>query len=160
MLQIMDEALEMPTINDEMEERLERLLAKFNNKSQFILYVVEVDHGNLVGWCRGGRAVEAHKIVAHETYDCEIHDIFVRKQYQHRGIGYELWKIVWNDILLAFQPKNFIVWSVDNKQTHQFYSSLGGMPKERRKFDEERFLTAFVWNDLKLYETTNFLMFK
>ncbi|CAF3422612.1 unnamed protein product [Rotaria sp. Silwood1] len=145
----MDEALETPTIDDEMEQRLERWLVKFNNNLQFIFYVAEVDHGYLVGWCRGGQAIESHKIVDHETYDCEIHNIFLCKQYQHRGIGYELWKIVWNDILVSFQPKNFIVWSVDKQQTHQFYSSLGGVPKEKRKFDEECTLTAFVWHDLR-----------
>jgi ribosomal protein S18 acetylase RimI-like enzyme len=160
MLKIMDEVLESPTIDDEMEEQLERWTIKFNNNSQFIFYVAEVDHNNLVGWCRGGRTVESHNIVADQMYDCEIHNIFIRQQYQHRGIGCELWKIVWNDILLLFHPTNFVVWSVEKKQAHKFYSLLGGIEQEKRKFNEDCVLTAFVWHDLKIYESTNFLFFK
>jgi ribosomal protein S18 acetylase RimI-like enzyme len=152
MLQIMDETLGSPTDgDDEMEERLERWLIKFNNISQFIFYVAEVDRDNLVGWCRGGRTVEAHKIVAHQTFDCEIQNIFIRPQYQHYGIGRKLWKSIWNDVLLSFQPTNLVVWSVDKEQAQGFYLSLGGVPQDKREFDENCILTAFVWNDLKLY---------
>jgi ribosomal protein S18 acetylase RimI-like enzyme len=160
MLQIMDEVLETPTIADEIEERMENWLKKFNDNSQFIFYVAEVNHGNLVGWCRGGQTVEPHKMVDHQKYDCEIHNIFIRQQYQHRGIGRELWKIVWNDILISFHPKNFVVWSVDKEQAHKFYSSLGGVPQEKRKFDGDCVSTAFVWHNLNLYTSTNFLIFK
>lgn len=160
MLRIMDEVLGVPTIDDEMEQRLECWLMKFNNNLQFIFYVTEVDHGDLVGWCRGGKTIEVHQLVADQIYDCEIHNIFIRPQYQHRGIGYELWKTVWNDILLSFHPKNFLVWSVEKEQAHQFYSSLGGVQQEKRKFDEDCTLTAFVWHDLKLYESTNVVFFK
>jgi GNAT superfamily N-acetyltransferase len=160
MLQIMDESLETPTVDDEMKERMERWLTKLDNNSQFIFYVAEIDRGNLIGWCRGGQTVEPHKIVAHQTYDCEIHTIFIRPQYQRRGIGYELWKITWNDVLLSFHPKDFVVWSVDKTGRQQFYLSLGGVEKESRKFNEECVLTAFVWHELKLYEATSFLMYK
>lgn len=159
MLRIMDEALESPTADDEMEQRLENWTAKFNNE-QFIFYVVEVNQNHLVGWCRGGRTIECHKLVADQIYDCEIHNIFLRPQYQNRGIGYELWKIIWNDVLLSFQPKNFVVWSVDKEQAHRFYSSLGGVPKEKKYFQTASTSTPFIWNELKLYETTNFTFFK
>ncbi|CAF3291197.1 unnamed protein product [Rotaria socialis] len=160
MLQIMDDGLGIPTIDDEMKQRVEEWSLKLNNCSQFIFYVAEVDHGSIAGWCRGGRVVKSHEVVAQEMYDYEIQNIFIGKQYQHRGIGYELWKVLWNDVLLFFQPKNFVVWSVATKQAHQFYSRLGGEPKETRTFDEDCVSMAFVWNDLKLYENTNFLIFK
>lgn len=160
MLRIMDEALKTPTVEDKMVERLARWLIQFNDHSQFIFYVAEVDHQHLVGWCRGGRTLEVHKLVADQMYDCEILHIFIRPPYQHRGIGYELWKIVWNDVLLSFHPKNFVVWSMDNEQAQKFYLSLGGIEQEKRQFNEDRTLTAFVWHDLKLYESTNFEIFK
>ncbi|CAF4388188.1 unnamed protein product, partial [Didymodactylos carnosus] len=159
MLRIMDEALESSTIDDEMEQRVERWSAKFNNKLQFVFYVAEVDDENLVGWCRGGQTIECHQTVAPQIYDCEIQNIFIRQQYQRRGIGRELWKIVWNDILLIFHPKNFVVWSVDKEQAHRFYLSLGGVQAEKSKFGEY-FQTAFIWSDLKPFEFTNFLIFK
>ncbi|CAF1168893.1 unnamed protein product [Didymodactylos carnosus] len=158
MIRIMDEALGNPTIDDKMEQRVELWLTRFNNKLQFIFYVAEADDENLVGWCCGGPTMECHQTVAHQIYDCEITHIFIRQQYQHRGIGRELWKIVWNDILLRFHPKNFVVWSVDNEQAHRFYVSLGSVQAEKRKFGE-LFLTAFIWSALKPFEFTNFLIF-
>ena len=148
MLRIMDEELETPTIDDEMEERVQRWLIKLNDHLQFIFYVAEIDHGELIGWCRGGQTIEAHSIVSHQKYDCEIHNIFIRQPYQHRGIGRELWKIVWNEILLLFHPKNVVVWSVYKEQAQNFYLSLGGVVDERKKFDEDCVLTAFAWDDL------------
>jgi ribosomal protein S18 acetylase RimI-like enzyme len=160
MLRIMDEVLETPTIDDEMDQRIENWLRKLNDNSQFIFYVAESDHGNLIGWCRGGKTVAPHRVVAQQEYDCEVQNIFIRKAYQHRGIGRELWKIIWNDVLVSFQPKNFVVWSVDKEQAQKFYSSLGGVEKEKRKFDGDCFLTAFVWQDINLYQSTNFILFK
>jgi ribosomal protein S18 acetylase RimI-like enzyme len=160
MLRIMGEALDSPSNDDEMEEQYAHWLLKFHNTSQFIFYVVEIDHSRLIGWCRGGQTVEVHKTVAQQIYDCEIQNIFILQQYQHRGIGRELWKIVWNDVLLRFHPKNFVVWSVNKEQAHKFYLSLGGIKQEERTFTEGSISTAFIWNELKLYEFTNFLIYK
>ncbi len=131
MLRVMDEALESPTTDDEMDQQLENWLRKF-----------------------------PHKMVAQQEYDCEVHNIFIRKEYQHRGIGRELWKIIWNDVILSFHPKNFVVWSADKEQAHKFYSSLGGVEQEKRKFDDNCIQTAFVWQNLNLYQSTNFVLFK
>ena len=160
MLQIQDETLGTSSTGSEMQEQLELLLTRFNNHPQFVFYVAEIDQGNLIGWCRGGKTVETHKIVAGQMYDCEIHSIFIRPQYQHRGIGRKLWEVVWNDVLLSFHPKNFVVWSVDKEHAHKFYSSLGGTEQEKRKLCDEYLHTAFVWNDLNLYKSTNFILFK
>lgn len=160
MMRIMDEALETPTIDDEMEERLERWTGKLNDNAHFIFYIAETEENNLVGWCRGGRTVEVHRIVAGEEYECEIQNIFIRPKYQHRGIGRELWKIVWNDVISSFHPKNFLVWAVSKEQAHGFYKSLGGIEKEQKIFNEVDLLTAFVWHDLCLFESASCLIFK
>lgn len=160
MLQVMDEALGSPTADDELEQQVKDWSIKFNNCSQFLFYVAEVNHGLIVGWCRGGRVVEPHKIVAEEVYDCEIHNIFLRKQYQSRGIGYELWKVVWNDVLLLFKPRNFVVWAVETQQAHRFCSSLGGKQKETKTFGGNCVSTAFIWSDPQPYNSVNFLLIK
>jgi predicted acetyltransferase len=87
----------------------------------------------MIGWCSGRQTLECNRAVGNQIYDCEVGHVFIIKQYQHRGIGRELWKIVWNDVLIRFCPKNFIVWSVDKEQAHQFYLSLGGIPIVERR---------------------------
>jgi GNAT superfamily N-acetyltransferase len=156
MLPLMDEAFGTPTLDQKMDERLTRWSVTLNDTSQSILYVAEIDDNNLVGWCRGGKTVKVHEIVDGQTYDCEILHLFVRPRYQRRGIGRKLWQVLWNDILRTFHPKNFVVWSVVKEQAYQFYASLGGIQSETRKFERDADYTAFVWNDLKLYESTSF----
>ncbi|CAF1212006.1 unnamed protein product [Didymodactylos carnosus] len=159
MFKLMDDALESPSDSNEMEQRLERWSTRFNKNSSFIFYVAMTDDKNMIGWCSGRQTLECNRTVGDQTYDCEVGHMFILKPYQHRGIGRELWKIVWNDVLTRFYPKNFIVWSVDKEQAHQFYVSLGGTPIGKKNV-EDTILTAYVWNDLKLYDSTNFLMFK
>lgn len=160
MMQIMDAALETPTNDDEIDEQLKRLTERLNNTAQFIFYVAEIDQDNLVGWCRGGRTVQVHKLVAGEEYECEIQTIFIHPKYQHRGIGRELWKVVWNDVLQLFHPKNFVVWSVSKEQAHRFYRSLGGTEKEQRTFNGSDLSTAFVWHDLRPFESASCVILK
>jgi GNAT superfamily N-acetyltransferase len=159
MFKLMDDALESPSDDDPFDQRLERWSTRFDKDSSFIFYVAETDNKSMIGWCSGRQTLEYNRTVGDQTFDCEVGHMFILKQYQHRGIGRELWKIVWNDILSRFHPKNFIVWSVDKEQTHQFYLSLGGTPIGKKIVDDS-ILTAYVWNDLKLYDSTNFLMFK
>ncbi|CAF4190195.1 unnamed protein product [Rotaria sordida] len=159
MFKLMDDALESPSDDGEIEQRLERWSTRFSKDSPFIFYVTMNETKNMIGWCSGRPTLECNRTVDDETYDCEVGHMFILKEYQHRGIGRELWKIVWNEILIRFNPKNLIVWSVDKEQAHQFYLSLGGTPIGKKQV-EDTILTAYVWNDLKLYQSTNFLMFK
>ncbi|CAF1118111.1 unnamed protein product [Rotaria sordida] len=80
----------------------------------------------MIGWCSGRPTLECNRTVGDEIYDCEVGHMFILKEYQHCGIGRELWKIVWNEILIRFHPKNLIVWSLNKEQAHHFYLSLGG----------------------------------
>ena len=156
MIRIMDEALGTPTVDDEMEERVLRWLTKFNQTSQYVFYVAEADDGILVGWCRGGHSIECHKSVAGQTYDGEVQNIFVRPQYQNRGIGRELWKTTWNDILERFHFKNIVVWSIDKDATRAFYVSLGGIERERKEMPgDDSISTAFVWDEPQRCESVN-----
>jgi GNAT superfamily N-acetyltransferase len=159
MFRVMDEALESPSDDDELEERVARWSTRFTEDSSFIFYVVMNDTDNMIGWCSGRPTLESNRIVDDQTYDCEVGHMFILKEYQHRGIGRELWKIIWNDVLRRLHPRNLIVWAVDKEQTHQFYLSLGGIPIGKKNV-ENTILTAYVWNDLRPYDSTNFVMFK
>ena len=152
MLQIMDEALEIPTIAEEMPERVGRWLKKIVSTSQFIFYVAEIDRQTIIGWCRGGQTIECHQRVADQIYHSEVQNIFVRPHYQRRGVGAELWRILWNEIIQQFHPENLVVWSVDKAKAQRFYLSLGGVEQEQKSFDDGCVLTAFTWNNLKPYE--------
>ncbi|CAF1549324.1 unnamed protein product [Didymodactylos carnosus] len=159
MFKLMDDALESSSDDDPTEQRLKRWSTRFYEDSPFIFYVAVTDNKNMIGWCSGRQTLECNRTVGDQTYDCEVGHMFILKQYRHRGIGRELWKVVWNDVLMRFHPKNFIVWSVDKEQTHKFYLSLGGTPIGKKNV-EDTVLTAYVWSDLKLYDATTFLIFK
>lgn len=154
----MDEVLEMPTIADEMQERLERWLPKIDPRSQHIFYVAEIGDNNIIGWCRGGQTIECHQQVANQIYQCEIQNIFVRPQYQGRGVGGQLWRILWNDIIQHFHPKNLVVWSVDKAKTQRFYLSLGGTEQEQKSFADGCVLKAFTWNNPQPYQATSLVI--
>ena len=157
MIRIMDEALETPTVDDEMEERVVRWLVKFNQTSQYVFYLAEIDDGILIGWCRGGHSIECHRTVAGQTYDGEVQNIFIRPQYQNRGIGRELWKATWNGILEQFHPKNIVVWSVDKDATRAFYVSLGGIERERKEMpDDDCTLTCSSLNKVRIRSCMTF----
>ncbi|CAF1125855.1 unnamed protein product [Adineta steineri] len=136
---LLDDAIESSSTEDIVQQRLERWSTGFEKDSSYLFYVAENEKKNIIGWCSGRKTLE-HK-------------------YQHRGIGRELWKIIWNEILKRFHPKNFVVWGVDREHTHQFYRSLGGTPMGTKKVDD-MLMTAYVWNDLKPYDSTSFVIFK
>lgn len=148
MLLIMDAALGVPSDPEEMDERTMRWQLKLNNESEFIFYVAESSDGQVIGWCRAGRALECRRLVMNEIYECEIHNIFILPQYQRRGVGRQLWNRMWNEIMDRFHPKNVVVWSTDKVETQQFYRSLGGQEREQKRFDDDCILTAFTWDSL------------
>ncbi|CAF0849963.1 unnamed protein product [Adineta steineri] len=158
MIKLMNDVLESPSTEDDVQKLLDRWLPRFVKDSRFYYYVVENENMNMIGWCCGRETLECTRTVNDQIYDCEIGQIFILQQYQHRGIGRELWKIVWNSVLERFHPRNFLVWALDKESTHQFYRSLGGTRAGAKKTDDT-ILTAYIWNDPKPYDTTNFIIF-
>ncbi|UJR17294.1 hypothetical protein I4U23_004189 [Adineta vaga] len=155
----MDDILESPSTDDELQQRFDRWSSRFEKDSPFFYYVAENEQKKIIGWCSGRETFECDRIVDNEIYDCEIGHMFVQQEYQNRGIGRELWRIVWNSILERFHPKNLIVWSIDTEQAHRFYRSLGGIPTRTKKIDFG-ILTRYVWKDLQPYDSTNFMNYK
>ena len=145
MLLIMDNALGIPSLPTEMEERRSRWQLKLQNDSDFIFLVVENDDKQMIGWCRGGRTLDCHRLLDGENYECEVQNIFILSEYQRRGIGRKLWFKLFNELIERYHPTNLIVWSVDKEESQQFYRSLGGQQREQRRFDEDCVLTAFTW---------------
>ncbi|CAF1309244.1 unnamed protein product [Adineta steineri] len=159
MSKLLDDAIESSSTEDIVQQRLERWSTGFEKDSSYLFYVAENEKKNIVGWCSGRKTLEHSRIVNNQIYDCEVGTICVQQEYQYRGIGRELWKIIWNEILERFHPENFIVWGVDREHTHQFYRSLGGTPMGTKMADD-MLMTAYVWNDLKPYDSTSFVIFK
>lgn len=146
MLSIMDSALETATPSEEIDENLQLWESKLKNESDWMIFVVEiVENEKLIGWCRGGRTVEVHRLVNNENYECEIHNIFILPEFQRRGIGRKLWKKMFDEIMERYHPKNFVIWSVEKEESQQFYRSLGGQAREQKRFRVDALSTAFTW---------------
>ncbi len=146
MLLVLDEALNEPSSSTEEEapERLDRWRPRFSNPDVLFLLMEEKPSGQLVGWARGGRAIEVHKMVNNKEYDCEVINIFFRKAYQGQGLGKKLWDALWQDMIMSFKPRNVVVWSAESARG--FYKAMGGQEAETKVFDEKFTHYAFVWD--------------
>jgi len=164
MLGVMDEALNSPCSEEEMQENLVLWAPRFANED-YLFFVLLARHpspsnpnsplneqegeqtdGLVVGWCRGGKALPQHCVADGETFDCEVQNMFLSKEYQSRGFGRKLWGFVWNEVLQKFQPKNLVVWSVEDATG--FYRKLGGTERERKGTDTYT-NTAFSFHNLE-----------
>jgi hypothetical protein len=74
---LMDDALESPSDDDPIQQRLERWSTRFNKESEFIFYAVVTDNNNMIGWCSGRQTLECNGTVANEIYDCEVGHMFI-----------------------------------------------------------------------------------
>jgi len=107
--------------------------------------VAEVE-GKVVAWIRGQQPIPCHRTAGGVEYEAECVNAFVLPEYQGRGIGNSLWRMMWDTTLALLRPKNFLVWSV--KGAVGFYKSLGGVESEQRSFCDTEPLqlhTAVVW---------------
>ncbi len=93
----------------------------------------------------GGIIVERHII---EGFDnaCEVLNLFLRKRYQGKGFGSQLWKSIWNAVVSAYKPDHMIVWSVE--KARGFYSKFGGEEIMKKQFDpgHPHMSYAFIWH--------------
>ncbi|CAF0929952.1 unnamed protein product [Adineta ricciae] len=151
MFKLIDEILDSPSTDDELQERYERYAPRFGKDSTFIYYVAENEQKKMIGLCSGGETLQCNRTVNDKVYDCEIAHMFVHQEYQHRGIGRELWRTIWNAIVERFHPNNLIVWGANREQAHRFYRSAGGTLAGTKNLDSG-ILTAYVWNDLQLLD--------
>jgi len=143
MLQVMDEALGEPFIEEELSDRLLNWRPRFASPD-FVFHVIEASGNQIIAWARGGKVIPVHKEADGVFYEYEIHNMFVKKQYQGAGVGRALWDAVWKDVMEKYQPQNLIVWSVESARG--FYSKLGLAESETKSFSDQHYHTAYVWH--------------
>ncbi len=143
MLLVLDEALNETSSKEEELEWLDLWRPRFSNPDVLILLMEKEPSGQLVGWARGGKAIEVHKMVNSKEYDCEIINIFFCKAYQQQGLGKKLWDALCQYMVVSFRPRNVVVWSAESARG--FYTAMGGQEVETKVFEKFPHY-AFVWD--------------
>ena len=157
MLVVMDEALNNPSTEEELKENMELWTPRFENKD-FAFYVLldqALEGRKMVGWCRGGRVLPQHCLAGGTTFEAEVQNFFLLKDYQGKGYGRQMWNLLWNEVVSMYQPKNLVVWSVAGATG--FYRKLGGTELES-KTSSNYTSTAFGWDTVEpkeIEENTN-----
>jgi len=93
-----------------------------------VIYVAETNNQEIVGYIIATlenfnpflALLQANKYIG------ELCAIYILKEYQRKGIGTELVKLVVN-ILLKRQIKSMIVWILKGNRSYQFYEKLGAL---------------------------------
>jgi GNAT superfamily N-acetyltransferase len=142
MLRVMDEALDSPEAESEMPKRITHWQDRIDC-DRCIILVARYDN-EIIGWARGGALIECHKIDGVHNA-CEIQNLFVRKRWQKKSVGSQLWKSIWQAVVGTYKPNNMMVWSTE--QARGFYARFGGTEVMKKQFDPEaiHFSYAFVW---------------
>ncbi len=116
-------------------------------KKQFA-YVAESDEGEVAGFIIGGIEREGQL-----GYDGEIYAVYVRKEYQGRGIGKKLIRaaVVW---LKEHGFSSLLLWVLkDNVAAREIYERLGGRVAGQRDHCQGcdgLKVVAYGWDDLKV----------
>ena len=90
-------------------------------------YIAETDSKEIVGFALGNLEQNdpTDKIPGIEKYTGELMAIYVLKEYQHRGIGTKLVKLIVKR-LLEHNIDSMIVWVLKDNPNWKFYEVLGG----------------------------------
>ncbi|REJ07293.1 GNAT family N-acetyltransferase [Halobacillus trueperi] len=111
-----------------------------------IAYVIENDHGEVVGFVSGGK-----ERTKNYGFDGEIYAIYLLDEYQGKGYGKEMLRVFSNGMLEAGY-QSLLVWVLTNNPSSQFYIKYGADPVEAERVTigqgtyEE---TAYGWSELK-----------
>ncbi|MGR9050953.1 N-acetyltransferase family protein [Halobacillus faecis] len=111
-----------------------------------IAYVIENDHGEVVGFVSGGK-----ERTKNYGFDGEIYAIYLLDEYQGKGYGKEMLRVFSKGMLEAGY-QSLLVWVLTNNPSSQFYIKYGADPVEAERVTigqgtyEE---TAYGWSELK-----------
>ena len=124
-----------------------------NPERDIFFYIAEIDAKEIVGFTLGG--LEQNDLTLNipgiKKYIGELRAIYVLEEYQRRGIGLKLVKMV-VERLLEQDINSLIVWVLKDNPNWKFYEILGGkylgqdiLQKEGVKYDK----IAFGWEDIR-----------
>lgn len=131
--------------NFDYEKAEETFLNIFNN-DKISLYVVE-SNNELVGYMDVGIP-----IMKFGNYEQEIGLLYLRKAFQKRGIGRELFNLGYNEIKNNGYNEFFISCNKYNTNARNFYEKMGGklvQEDDDNKCDNKRFIQAKYHYDIK-----------
>lgn len=101
-------------------EETEETFIKIINNDKISLYVVE-SNNELVGFMDVGVPIRGF-----DNYEQEIGLLYLRKDFQRRGIGKELFTIGYNEIKSSGYSEFFISCNKYNMNARKFYEKMGG----------------------------------
>lgn len=131
--------------NFDYEQAEERFLNIFNN-DKISLYVVE-SNNELVGYMDVGIP-----IMKFENYQQEIGLLYLRKAFQKKGIGRELFILGYNEIKNNGYNEFFISCNKYNTNARKFYEKMGGklvQEDDDNKHPNKRFIQVKYHYDIK-----------
>ncbi len=127
------------------EQNWHKMLSSAIN-NYLIVYVVENEYKQIVGFANGGAERNHHPI-----YQSELYAIYILEAYQRRGIGHRLIQII-SQKLWEAGFHSMLVWVLAANSACRFYASLGGQQIDAkqmviggRTLDE----IAYGWTDIK-----------
>ncbi|MCL6603662.1 MAG: GNAT family N-acetyltransferase [Paenibacillus sp.] len=128
--------------NISIETRINNWKLILNNLHQDeVIYIIEDDSGNIVGFVHGGKCREME-------YDFELYALYLLKTAQGNGYG----KLLFNKIVQTLQQRNYqslMLWVLEENPSIYFYKRLGGqyITKKEIKIGEVKFTEiALGWN--------------
>ena len=135
------------------EEGEEKWRKRFNNpEREIFFYIAETDAKEIVGFVLGD--LEQYdltlKIPGSRKYLGELRAIYVLKEYQRRGIGLKLVKIV-VERFLEKKINSMIVWVLKDNPNWKFYEILGGKYIGQKMLEKEGVdyvAFAYGWDDI------------
>ena len=127
---------------------------RFTNpdKNKFF-YIAETDSKEIVGFALGNLEQNdlTHNVPGIEEYIGELMAIYVLKEYQRRGIGLNLVKLIVKR-LLEHNINSMVVWVLKDNPNLRFYEVLGGnylgkgiLLKEGTNYIK----VAYGWDDIR-----------
>lgn len=101
-------------------EEAKKYFQSIINNNKVLLYVVE-SYNELVGYMDVGTP-----IISFDNYEQEIGLLYLRKDFQHKGIGRELFNLGYNEIKNKGYTRFFISCNKYNTNARKFYEKMGG----------------------------------
>ena len=109
------------------------------------LYVAEAEDGNVVGFAAGGPSRSEDV-----EYEGELYAIYILEDYQGKGIGRRLVKVI-AERLTSAGIHSMLVWVLTGNPAQRFYEALGGEELRRQQFDLEGMTldeVSYGWKDI------------
>lgn len=115
-------------------------------------YVAEDRTGQIVGFANGG--IERAGIPG---YQGELNAIYILENYQQRGVGRELVRVV-AERLSQMKLNSMLVWVLEDNSASRFYEKLGGKQVTRKEIERggtKLIEIAYGWTDISILQLSS-----